>query len=169
MIWDCVIQCENDKKLRAIYLPEIIVTDGWFGRFRNWERQFYTGTLVDVPRFVRRIDCPLFDETLHGPEDSDWDRQVGGKRGISHFPFYHHDKVGLMGYLRKKAYYAKSLKRYSVKNPNDKVLTFKYRCWDIFVENGKWIELIRHPIRTIQLITLLFARGLIYALALSSK
>jgi glycosyltransferase involved in cell wall biosynthesis len=168
MIWDCVIQCEGDPKVVGVYLPERIVTKGWFGRLRDWERQFYTGTLVDVVRFVRKINCPDFDETMNGPEDSDWERRIYGKRAICNFPFYHHDKVGLIKYLKKKAYYARSMKKYHDKNPTDKLLTFKYRCWDVFVEQGKWRRLIAHPIKTLGLTLLIFARGIIYAFALRS-
>lgn len=144
----------------GMYLPEHIVTPGWFGRLRNWERQFYTGTLVDVVRFVR-LPCPLFDETLSGPEDSAWERQIKGYKAISLCHFDHQDKVGLMGYLRKKAYYAKNLNQYKRSNPKDKLLTFKYRCWDVFTENYKWEKFFIRPDLAIQVFLLLFARGVI--------
>ena len=156
-------------KPTAIYIPERIVTEGWFGRLRDWERQFYNGSLVDVVRFIRTADCPLFDEELHGVEDSDWERQIKVKNFVtSDYPFYHHDKVGVIRYLKKKAYYAKSLGAYKRKNPNDKLLTFKYRCWDVFVQNGKWKRLISRPDLAIQMFILVFARGVIYLCAKKS-
>ncbi len=145
----------------GIYIPEHIVTKGWFGRLRNWERQFYTATLVDVMRFVR-LPCPLFDETLHGVEDSSWERQFPpGPKGITVNHFDHHDRVSLLKYLRKKAYYAKCLSQYKQKNPNDKLLTFKYRCWDVFTANGKWKKFFARPDLALQVFILLFARGII--------
>ncbi len=159
MLADCV---NRIKYCVGVFIPERIVTAGWFGKLRDWERQFYTGTLVDVVRFVRTEDCPLFDETLHGVEDSDWERQLpDGPRSISISHFNHHDKVGLLKYLQKKAYYAQCLAKYKSKNPNDRLLTFKYRCFDIFVENGKWRRLITRPDLAIQVALLLFARGVI--------
>lgn len=149
------------KPLVGIYIPERIVTNGWFGKLRDWERQFYTGTLVDVMRFVRTKDCPLFDETLHGVEDSDWERRFPGRKAICRNSFNHHDKVGLIKYLKKKAYYAQCLGKYSFKNPSDRLLTFKYRCWDVFVQNGKWKRFFSNPIMAFGVFLLLFARGIV--------
>ncbi len=150
------------RPLVGIYIPERIVTKGWFGKLRDWERQFYTATLVDVMRFVRTKDCPLFDETLHGVEDSDWERQFPeGRREISDYSFNHHDKVGLIKYLKKKAYYAQCLGRYTSKNPSDKLLTFKYRCFQVFTENGKWKRFISNPIMATGVLLLLLARGIV--------
>ena len=159
LLEDCV---EKIQGYTAVYIPERIITEGFFGYLRDWERQFYNGTLIDVVRFIRTKDCPLFDETLHGVEDSDWERQIKDKRfSVSDYPFYHHDKVGLVKYLKKKIYYAKSLNAYRRKNPDDKLLTLKYRCWDVFTENGKWKRLLSRPDLAIQMFLLIFARGVI--------
>ncbi len=170
LIEDCVNKIEESYEYEyqipvkpvGVYIPERIVTKGWFGKLRDWERQFYTATLVDVMRFIRTKECPLFDETLHGVEDSDWERRCPeGKRAISDYSFNHHDKVGLLKYLRKKAYYAKCLAQYKFKNPNDKLLTLKYRCWDVFVQDGKWKKFFSRPDMAFQVFLLLFARGVI--------
>lgn len=147
----------------AVYIPETIVTEGFFGYLRNWERQFYNGTLVDVVRFIRTAEAPLFDETFHGVEDSDWERQIKDKRfSTSDFPFYHHDKVDLIGYLKKKAYYAQCLNKYRAKNPDDKLLTFRYRCVQVFLEKGKWKRFLSRPHLAFLVMCLIMARGLIY-------
>ena len=145
----------------AVYIPERIVTKGWFGRLRDWERQFYNGTLVDVERFVRAEGCPRFDETLHGVEDSSWARQIHGKKAISDCEVHHHDKCGVVKFLRKKAYYAKCVSAYRKKNPDDKLLTFRYRCVQIFIERRKWKRLICKPHYAFGVALLLLARGLI--------
>jgi len=155
------------KNCTALYIPEIITTKGWFGRVRNWERQFYNGSLVDVPRFIRKSDCPFFDEEQIGTEDSDWKNQVmyDNPRAIFdiiHSPFYHQDDISILQYFRKKAYYAKSLGVYKKKNPDDKLLTFKYRCWDVFTEKGKWKKFVSKPHYALAVIVMVFIRGIIF-------
>lgn len=164
LLEDCIKKIQGHV---AVYIPEQIVTKGFFGYLRNWERQFYNGTLVDVVRFIRTSDCPLFDESFHGVEDSDWERTIIKKDpsysfATSDFPFYHHDKVNLFKYLKKKAYYAQCLNKYRSKNPDDKLLTFRYRCVQVFVENGKWKRLVRRPDLAFLVALLILARGLIF-------
>jgi len=151
--------------LAGLYIPEVIVTDGWFGRLRNWERTFYTGTAVDVVRFVRFKNMPFFDEKMHGPEDSDWDRRIKGSREVVNSYVYHCDNVGVIDYLKKKAYYTKSMQRFAEKWPGDKVLNFKWRCWTVFTGGGKWRKLLACPLRACGLVLLLIARGLVYICA----
>ncbi len=163
LLEDCLKKIEG---YTAVYIPERIVTEGFFGYLRNWERQFYNGTLVDVVRFIRTKDCPLFDEDLHGVEDSDWERQIlkdipDAKFSTSEYWFEHHDKVSFIKYLKKKAYYAKCLSQYKRKNPNDRLLTFRYRCVQIFIENGKWKRLLSRPDLSLLVMGLLFLRGVI--------
>lgn len=146
----------------AIYIPEVIIAKSLFGRIRMFEREFYTGTPVDVPRFVRRKFCPFFDEDLHGPEDSDWGNRIPGVKTISRNVLYHHDDISPIEYFRKKAYYTKSMKRYKEKWPNDPVLNPIYRCFIVFVENGKWKKMIRHPFLSLGMFIIIFIRGIIY-------
>jgi hypothetical protein len=146
----------------CIYIPEIIVAKSFFGRIRAFEREFYTGTAVDVPRFVRASACPRFDETLSGPEDADWGNRIPGLRATSVSPLYHHDDIGFWEYCRKKAYYTKSMMAYAKKWPKDPCLNFRYRCWTVFTEKGKWKRLLRHPVFTLGVIFLLIVRGIIY-------
>jgi glycosyltransferase involved in cell wall biosynthesis len=146
----------------AIYIPEIIIARGFFGKIRKFEREFYTGTAIDVPRFILKGACPQFDETMSGPEDSDWDRRIRGFRAVAHNPLYHHDDIGFIEYCKKKAYYSKSMGRFKEKWPNDKCLDLKYRCFLVFVEKGKWKKLVRHPILTLGIVFILAVRGWIY-------
>jgi len=169
VLQDCIRKIRGGFRVAGIYIPETIVTEGWFGKLRNWERQFYNGTLVDVIRFCRLKDAPMFDETLHGVEDSDWERQLKKNRlydswntEVCDFEVYHHDRVGLVKWLKKKAYYARCLSAYQSKNPEDRLLTFRYRCVQIFIENGKWKRLIRRPHYAIGVALLLLARGIIF-------
>lgn len=158
LIKECVHKMNT---YHAVYIPEKIVTSGFFGYLRNWERQFYTGTKVDVVRFISK-PCPRFDETMHGPEDSDWDRRVNGLRCVSEWPLYHFDNIGFIQYLKKKAYYSKSMKKFQEKWPNDKVLNFWWRCFGVFTEKGKWKICLNYPLNFICLMGLIFIRGIIY-------
>lgn len=146
----------------ALYIPERVATPGWFGHLRNWERQFYTGTAVDVVRFVQRSVCPEFDLTMSGPEDSDFDRRVKGRRGITMAWVNHYDNVGVIQYLKKKAYYTKSMARFAEKWPGDKCLNFWYRCFGIYLEDGKWKRLVRRPDLAVAMYIMVLIRGLIY-------
>lgn len=146
----------------SVYIPEIITTKGFFGYLRNWEREFYTSTPIDCVRFIRRDCCPLFDETLNGPEDADHDRRVMGLKTTSKNFLYHHDNVTLTSFLKKKAYYSKSMQAYKKKWPNDKCLNFKWRCFDVFLENEKWKLVIKRPDLFICIMILILARGIIY-------
>ena len=153
---DLMILCDS------IYIPEEIITKGWFAKLRNWERQFYTGTAIDCVRFVRAKDCPRFNEELNGPEDADFDRRIKGKRAISRNVYHHKDGVGLLTYFKKKAYYSKSMKLYEQLHPGDRVLNPIYRCFWVFLENGKWKRFFRNPVMAIGVILIVFIRGIIY-------
>jgi len=163
LLTDCVWRMERGYD--ALYIPEVIITPGFFGGLRNWERQFYTGTGVDCVRFVRKDICPFFDRSMSGPEDADWDRRITGRKGIAIPCFYHEDNVSFISYFVKKAYYTKSMKRYHEKWPDDKVLNFKYRCFTIFVEGDKWKRLVRHPLLTMGVLFLITIRGVIFLIA----
>ena len=113
-------------------------------------------------RFVRSVGCPLFDETMSGPEDSDWDRRILGARIITINRLKHNDGVGIVDYLRKKIYYTKSMKRFVEKWPNDKILDWRWRCFGVFFENGKWKRVLRRPDLFICLMGLILMRGVIY-------
>lgn len=147
----------------ALYIPETIIGKGFFTKLRNFERQFYTGAEgIDAVRFLKRWVCPFFDESMSGPEDADFDYRVPGKKGTTLAHYYHHDEVTFFKYLSKKAYYSKSMRAFERKNPQAKVLNFKYRCWGVFTEHGKWRKLVRHPFMSLCMFGLLFIRGVIY-------
>jgi len=148
----------------ALYIPEKIITPGLFGKIRNWERQFYTATPVDCVRFVLN-PCPLFDENMSGPEDADWDRRISNRRATTDRCFYHYEgKLNLIDYLKKKAYYSKSMKRYQKKWPNDKVLNFWWRMFGVYIEEGKWKRVINNPFFSLCIFGLNILRGIIYVI-----
>ena len=146
----------------ALYIPEVLMSKGFFNLLRKWERGFYDGTAIDVVRFVKARGCPRFDTTMSGPEDSDWDRRVGGSRGITKYCFYHHDNVSFWQYCKKKMYYTQSMRRFAQKWPRDKCLSIKYRCWTVFVEDGKWKQWLRYPPLAVGVLFILLVRAVIY-------
>lgn len=159
VIEDCVEKCEVDR-VDALYVPERIVGEGFWIKVRDFERSFYTGTVVDAVRFVRRdlfLRVDGFDESLVGPEDWDLDRRVRkiGRTGIVDTPLYHNEReFNMKRYLKKKNYYSNGIKNYVRKwGPNDLETTKQvgvwYRLMGVFVEKGKWKKLIRNPLFTI--------------------
>jgi len=158
LIEECV-QLMNEAD--AVYIPEIITTKGFFARIRQWEREFYTAAAVDAVRFVR-CDCPFFDETMSGPEDSDFDRRIKGKKVVSKNVLYHHDNIGVIQYFKKKIYYSKSMKRFAEKYPDDKILNWKWRCFGVFFERGKWKRFLSNPLMALAVMVIIGIRGIIY-------
>lgn len=165
MIADCI---KRIKYFGGVYIPEIVVGYDWFAKLRNWERSFYHGTAIDVCRFVRAYQCPRFDETLHGPEDTDFDRRIQGGKTISTSYIYHYENVSLWKYLRKKAYYARSMKRFAMRNPNDQILDWRWRVFGVFLERGKWKKFISKPHYVVAILALIFIRGIILLCAKKS-
>ena len=163
-------------RLDALYIPEIVVGKGLFGKIRNFERSFYNGTCIDAVRIVRKnlfLKVGGFDEKNIGFGFDDWDfnkkiRKIGGKIGITKSKIYHHEEnMTIGGYLNKKEKYAATAESYIQKwsrgDPDiQKQFGFWYRYFGIFLENGKWKKLLKHPILTGGMYFLRLAVGAIY-------
>ena len=172
VIEECVAKCECDN-VDALYVPERIVGDGFWIKVRDFERSFYTGTVIDAVRFVRRdifLQVGGFDETLVGPEDWDFDRKIRkiGRTGVAIVPLYHNEgRFNMARYLKKKDYYTDGVQKYIRKwGSHDleiaKQTTAGYRLMGVFLENGKWIKLLRHPDKTFGICFLRFMVGVTY-------
>ncbi len=172
LIENCVKILKN-KKIVALYIPEIIVGNGFWPKVRNFERSFYNSTVIDSVRFIKKNIFEAvggFDEKLWGGEDWDLDKRLKtkGKFSISPSPLYHNEKnFSLNKYLKKKKYYAKSLHIYKNKyGENDldvkKQLGFYYRFFGVFVEHGKWKKLFLHPCLAISMFFQRVLVGLTY-------
>ena len=124
VIEECVAKCECDN-VDALYVPERIVGDGFWIKVRDFERSFYTGTVIDAVRFIRRdlfLQVGGFDETLIGPEDWDFDRKIRkiGRTGVTIVPLYHNEgRFNMKRYLKKKGYYADGIQKYIEKWGSD--------------------------------------------------
>ena len=162
LIKDCVKKLNLFYYYNSVFLPEVIVAAGLFGKIRDWERWFYNNTLIDAVRFVRAKYCPYFDESLNGPEDSDWDRRIPGEKIASDYPLYHNDNISFLAYLRKKAYYSESMNKFANKWKGDKILDWEWRCFGVFLEEGKWKRFFSRPDLALAVLFIIFLRGIIY-------
>lgn len=162
LINECLDIMFKNPACNGIFIPETIRGDDKFTKLRHFERQFYTGTCIDVVRFVRKKMAPMFDVTMSGPEDADWDLRIPPIKLRSENPLYHDDQIQLGDYLKKKSYYTKSMRRFSELHPGAKVLKFWYRCFGVFMEHGKYKQLLKHPIMALKLYCLIFLRAMIY-------
>ncbi len=172
LIEQCVLQCET-QNIDALYIPEKIVGKGFWIKVRDFERSFYSGTVIDAVRFIRKdlfLKAGGFDESLVGPEDWDFDKKIRrlGQIGLSKASLYHNEgKFNMKLYLKKKKYYTPGLQKYVKKFGSDdqdvaKQVGMRYRLIGVFVEKGKWKKLVRHPLLTIAMYILRFRVALAY-------
>ncbi len=81
--------------------------------------------------------------------------------------FHNESEFELSFYLKKKAYYAQSfdtyINKWGRKDPEIKQqFGLFYRYFGVFVEQGKWQKLLRHPLLTVGMYFLRFLVGLKY-------
>jgi glycosyltransferase involved in cell wall biosynthesis len=154
LIEECCTKCESNLA-DAFYIPERIVGNGFWIKVRDFERSFYTGTVIDAVRFVRRelfLQIGGFDIKLTGPEDWDFDRKIrqNGTVKVANVPLYHNEgQFNIKRYLKKKRYYSKGIQQYITKWGKNDLETVKqtgvqYRLIGVFVEKGKWKRLLRN-------------------------
>ncbi len=164
---------EKNPSIVALYIPEIVMGNTFFAKVRRHERSFYNATVIDCVRFIRKDIVQAiggFAEDLAGPEDWDFDKKIRakGKVALISSPVYHNEtNVTLRSYLRKKSYYSKSFNRYIQKWGADdpdikKQFGIWYRYVIVFVEGGKWVKLITHPILTTGMLFLRLLVGIRY-------
>lgn len=172
VLGECVEIFEKNENINSLYVPEKIFINSYFNKVRNFERSFYDNTVIDCARFFRResfLKIGGFDSSLNGPEDWDFDRRMRGAAAITKAPLFHHENLNLKEYALKKSYYASSFDKYFEKWGFDEITKKQfglyYRYFGIFVENGKWKKLLRHPILAFSMYFVLFLKGVIFILA----
>lgn len=83
--------------------------------------------------------------------------------------FYHNEiSLSFRKYLKKKSYYTNSIHNYVNKwGPEDpdlkKQLGYKYRLFQVFLENNKWKKLANNPVKTMLMYCNILTIGLIYS------
>ena len=161
--------------LPSLYIPEHRVGRGLRLRARNFERSFYDGTCIDGLRAIPRAWLEKvggYDESLVACEDWDLDRRLlaaGTPTAVTKGHLLHNEaNQGLARLLAKKAYYAKSVDAYRRKWKNDAICRrqfgISYRFFGVFVENGKWKRLLRHPILAVAMYVERILVGVTYIL-----
>ena len=160
----------------AYWIPEVRTGSGIRVKARNFERSFYDGTSIDALRLFHKSVLEKtggYDESLiAGPEDWELDIRVlatGAKCAVLKNHLIHNEKqLTLKRMLEKKAYYSKSMAAYQAKWKGHPALKKQfglyYRFLGVFIENGKWKKLIRHPILAFVMYFERFAVGLTYLL-----
>lgn len=144
----------------AWFVPYKIISDGkLLTKIRNFEEEFYKGTVIAAPRLIkRRIFSVLKWDPRVSAGAPDWDYTIqmqlkGYKFGYCNNYFIHHEEqMNFWQLLTKKTTYNEGGEVYKNKwrklNPKIyKTIVFKqydplYRLFGIFFENGKWKKLI---------------------------
>ena len=164
------------KRTLAYWIPEVRTGNGIRVKARNFERSFYDGTCIDALRLFHKSVLEKtggYDENLiAGPEDWELDIRVlatGAKCAVLKNHLIHNEKqLTLKRMLEKKAYYTKSMATYQAKWKGHPALKKQfglyYRFLGVFIENGKWKKLVRHPILAFVMYFERFAVGLTYLL-----
>lgn len=155
-----IFECSRRRSnaFEAYWIPEVRTGTGLRVKARNFERSFYDGTCIDALRLFHKSVLEAtggYDENLiAGPEDWELDIRVlatGARCAVLKNHLIHNEKkLSLKRMLEKKAYYSKSMATYQAKWPGHPALKKQfglgYRFFGVFVENGKWKKLLRHPI-----------------------
>ncbi|MGB9911211.1 MAG: glycosyltransferase [Microgenomates group bacterium] len=167
-----IVELIREKKFDALFIPERVIGRGIFGKIRDFERSFYNQTCIDAVRAIKKsifLKVGGFDEKNIAFGFDDWDfnkkiKSLEAKITITKNKIYHHEEnLTLKKYLSKKRKYAITAKNY-IKKWGEKDLDirkqfgFWYRYFGVFMENGKWKNLIKHPILALGM---WFLRGLV--------
>ncbi len=173
LVEECVKQIQKTKAA-ALHIPEKIMGKSFFSRVRNFERSFYNGTVVDGSRFFNKeafIKTGGFNEQVTGQEDWSMDLQIKKNRGKIHLlksSWINHNEseFNLKKYLDKKGYYSKTFNIYKEKwkgHPDlKKQLGLYYRFIGVFIEDGKYKKILKHPILFCGIMYLRFRVGIRY-------
>ena len=173
VISSCVSRVTKNPDIIGLYIREIVTGDSYWSKVRRFERSFYESTVIDCVRFIQKsafVKVKGFDERLTGPEDWDLDKKIRnlGKVDLIKQPIYHNEaEFNLKKYLSKKSYYSKSFDKYINKwgkDDSDVKNQFSplYRMVLVFLEKGKWKNLIKYPHLGIGMITLRIVVGCNY-------
>lgn len=121
----------------------------------------------DIDKKIKKMGRILLleaEERLENWEMSDFITARGAGKEEKCCIYHNEAEFNLKKYLSKKGYYAKSFGAYIQKwGRNDseikRQLGFYYRFLGVFVENGKWTRLVKHPILTCGMYFLRFLVG----------
>lgn len=117
---------QENKRLVALIVPEISVGKNYWAKVRALERSFYLGEpTIEAPRVFDKkafFQTGGYDKKLVSGEDWGLKNKVAklGKIGRIKAKIIHHEgKLSLISHLQKKYYYAKNIRFYQKKYPQE--------------------------------------------------
>ena len=155
VVEECVAICSDNNRIAGVIIPERSTGSGFWITVRDFERSLYAGSKIESARFFRRkfaVQVGGFDKDIVFYEESTLPQKIENigmsvNARVTSFIFHNEDEFNLRKWLSKKRYYSISAKSYS--NEYGKYAkaqtSVSYRI-KIFVVNGNWKNLIRHPI-----------------------
>ncbi|OGE33581.1 hypothetical protein A3D83_01260 [Candidatus Daviesbacteria bacterium RIFCSPHIGHO2_02_FULL_41_10] len=182
VVEECVKVCDSDKKIGALFVPEISIASNFWEKAKAFERSFYNekgDEITDAARFFKRDAFEKsggYDEAITGPEDWELTGRIkasGYKTERIRSVIYHYERINsLFSLVRKKFYYGLRLHRYLSKQ-NVPAFSPKtiYFLRPVFYKNFN--KIIAHPVLSvgmfIMLVLELFAGGLGYLIGKANK
>ena len=166
----------DGEAVAAYWIPEVRTGRGLRVKARNFERSFYDGTCIDALRLFSKPVLEAtggYDESLiAGPEDWELDIRVlatGAKCAVLGRHLIHNERrLTLRRMLEKKAYYTRSFAAYQEKWKGHPAVRRQFSPWyrfvGVFVEDGKWRRLLRHPVLAAVMYFERVAVGVVYLL-----
>jgi glycosyltransferase involved in cell wall biosynthesis len=160
VIESCVVCMESDERIGGVIIPEKSIGNSFWVKVRNFERSFYSETLIESARFFRKILVKKvngFDEDLIFFEESTLPQKIEKlgfevRERINAEILHHEENFSLWKWLNKKFYYGKSISKYKERFGKyaSRQMNIFYR-FSIFLENKRFYS---KPILTLGIIIL---------------
>lgn len=121
---ECLEKIQN-KKIRGVLIDEESIGENFLSRVKNLEKKIYRGkSEIEAPRFFRKKDLLKiggYDENLISGEDWDLTLRI---RGLGQFSkinskIRHFENHSFWQDISKKYYYAKNIRNYAQKHPEE--------------------------------------------------
>jgi len=125
VVEECMEIVRNSKNTKAIIIPEESFGIGFWAQCKKLERSFYIGVdWIEAARFYQKnlfLKIGGFNKKLISAEDWDLSQKVmavGEIDRINSFIFHNEGSLSFIQTLKKKFYYAKSIKDYQQAQQN---------------------------------------------------
>ncbi len=156
---DCAQKIGKDKTLGGLVIPEVSFGEGFWSKFKIFEREFYLeDETIEAPRFFNKAVFKKFggyDEEITGPED--WDlplrmKKAGIKIGRIKSVIRHNEgRFSPFKSARKKFYYASHAGVFLKRHPEQIFVKGNLMFRPVFFK--KWKKMAGSPILTIGMFT----------------